>query len=80
MPDPAVGFGPPELFPEFLKSTPSGDGCNYTVIAKVPSPLSPPDPPAEPQTIDIMRGFVGIEATVRGKTYRFVTTHLEQRF
>jgi hypothetical protein len=44
------------------------DGCNYTDVAQVPSPVGP---------ITIEHGFVGVDATVRGKTYRFVNTHLE---
>jgi endonuclease/exonuclease/phosphatase family metal-dependent hydrolase len=51
-----------------LQSTQSEDGCNYTIVAEVPSPVGP---------ITIERGFVGVDATVRGKTYRFVNTHLE---
>ena len=51
-----------------LQSTPSKDGCNYTIVAEVPPPVGP---------ITIERGFVGVDATVRGKTYRFVNTHLE---
>ena len=53
----------------FLQSTQSEDGCNYTNFLEVPSPLGPP--------ILVKRGFVGVDATVRGKTYRFVNTHLE---
>ncbi len=56
--------------PATLMSTPSEDGCNYTIVAEVPT-LPPSD------TIAIKRGFVGVDATVRGKTYRFVNTHLE---
>ena len=53
----------------------SEDGCNYSTLATLPSPLPVP----APQTIDIKRGFVGVDATVRGKRVFFVTTHLEQR-
>ncbi len=55
-------------FPATLESTVSEDGCNYTIAAGVDSPLGP---------ITVERGFVGVDATVRGKTYRFVNTHLE---
>ena len=53
-----------------LQSTPSADGCNYTIVGEINSPIGP---------IAIERGFVGVDATVRGKKYRFVNTHLEQR-
>ena len=43
-------------------------GCNYSNIISVVTPLG---------LIDIERGFVGVDATVDGKTYRFVNTHLE---
>jgi endonuclease/exonuclease/phosphatase family metal-dependent hydrolase len=55
-------------FPVILQSTPSADGCNYSIVAQVDSPIGP---------ISIQRGFVGVDATVRGKGYRFVNTHLE---
>ena len=58
----------PLLGPINLQSTPSEDGCNYTIVVEVPSPVGP---------ITIECGFVGVDATVRGKTYRFVNTHLE---
>lgn len=54
---------------EFFSSTPSEDGCNYTILAEANSPVG---------TITIERGFVGVDARVRGKTYRFVNTHLEE--
>lgn len=57
-------------FPAMLQSSPSGDGCNYTIVAQLNSPVGP---------IVSERGFVGVDATVRGKKYRFVTTHLEIR-
>jgi endonuclease/exonuclease/phosphatase family metal-dependent hydrolase len=56
--------------PPTLVSEPSEDGCNYTIVAQVEDP-----PLGDP--IPIERGFVGVDATVRGKTYRFVNTHLE---
>jgi endonuclease/exonuclease/phosphatase family metal-dependent hydrolase len=58
-------------FPDTLQSQPSADGCNYTVVAQVVSSLGVP--------IVSERGFVGVDATVRGKKYRFVNTHLEIR-
>ena len=50
---------------------PSEQGCNYRAKASVDTPLGLP--------IDIVRGFVGVDVTVRGKRVFFVTTHLEQR-
>ncbi|CAB1075264.1 hypothetical protein D1AOALGA4SA_3084 [Olavius algarvensis Delta 1 endosymbiont] len=47
------------------------DGCTYTNVVLLPNPLNPNDP------IPIKRGFVGVDATVRGKKIRFVNTHLE---
>ena len=55
-----------------LQSMPSEDGCNYTIVAKVEEEDSPLDSP-----ITIERGFVGVDATVRGKAYRFINSHLE---
>lgn len=56
-------------FPETFMSTAVEDGCNYTISAQANTPIG---------TIFIKRGFVGIDATVRGKDVRFVNTHLEQ--
>jgi endonuclease/exonuclease/phosphatase family metal-dependent hydrolase len=67
IPNPVAGMGLP--FPDTFVSTPSEDGCNYTVVAGVPvTPIGP---------IAIERGFVGVDAKVRGRWYRFVNTHLE---
>jgi len=57
-------------FPAILQSQPSADGCNYSIVAQTNSPVGP---------IVSERGFVGVDATVRGKKYRFVNTHLEVR-
>ncbi|MEJ2284880.1 MAG: hypothetical protein P8X85_14930, partial [Desulfobacterales bacterium] len=67
IPNPAY----PMFGPEILTSTPSEEGCNFTVFLEVPSPFGP--------AIKVERGFVGVDATVRGKTYRFVNTHFEQK-
>jgi endonuclease/exonuclease/phosphatase family metal-dependent hydrolase len=57
-------------FPATLQSTPSEDGCNYTIVGQVASPVGP---------IAAERSFVGVDVKVRGKKYRFVNTHLEIR-
>ena len=49
---------------------PSEDGCNYGFILNVPIP---------PIEVSFERGFVGVDATVGSKDYRFVNTHLEIR-
>lgn len=67
IPNPAF----PDFGPEILESTESEEGCNFTVFLKIPSPLG--------SAIKVERGFVGVDATVRGKTYRFVNTHFEQK-
>ena len=47
----------------------SADGCNY--IASIP-PISTPL-----GDINLVRGYVGVDATVDGRNYRIVKTHLE---
>jgi hypothetical protein len=59
-----------------LCSRPSADGCNYYAAAS--ANLTLPGVPF-PVPIRFERGFVGIDAMVGGKPYRFVTTHLETR-
>jgi hypothetical protein len=51
----------------------SEDGCNYEIVASVEAPLG------EEIEIEIAieRGWLGVDATIRGKDYRFVNTHLE---
>jgi len=49
---------------------PSADGCNYSIVLSVPTLLG---------TISLERGFVAVDATVDGKKYRLVNTHLEQQ-
>ncbi len=60
---------PAPTFPTTLVSSPSEDGCTYTILAGATSPVG--------GSISINRGFVGVDATVRGRDYRFVNTHLE---
>ena len=52
---------------------PSAQGCNYDVVLPITLPFSPP------VTINVERGFVAVDATVDGKVYRFVNTHLEEK-
>ena len=59
---------------DFGCAKPSEDGCNYQVVLGVEVPI-PPDP----IQVSFERGFVGVEATVGFKSYRFVNTHLEIR-
>ena len=47
---------------------PSGDGCNYTTVIETSTLVGP---------LSIERGFVAVDATVNGKAYRVVNTHLE---
>jgi hypothetical protein len=60
-----------------LCSRPSQDGCNYAAAAS--AGLNLPGAPF-PVTIRFERGFVGVDAMVNGRPYRFVVTHLEIRF
>ena len=50
----------------------SAQGCNYAAAAKVPIPL-----PIGQTSIEVKRGYVGVDAALLGRTYRFVNTHLE---
>jgi endonuclease/exonuclease/phosphatase family metal-dependent hydrolase len=58
----------------------SVDGCNYHVVASQDVTLVLP-PPIGPitRTVRFERGFVGVDAMVGGKPYRFINTHLETR-
>jgi endonuclease/exonuclease/phosphatase family metal-dependent hydrolase len=53
-----------------LKPAPASDGCHYQAVATVATPLG---------DITVERGFVGVNANVKGKDYLFVNTHLEIR-
>lgn len=55
----------------------SGDGCNYAVVVGLPDITLPgigtfPMSPVE-------RGYIAVDATLNGRDYRFVNTHLEVR-
>lgn len=52
------------------KSAPGSDGCHYQAVATVETPLG---------NITVERGFVGVNANVKGEDYLFVNTHLEVR-
>jgi len=58
----------------------SADGCNYQVVASQDITLALP-PPLDPitRTVRFERGFVGVDAMVDGRPYRFINTHLETR-
>ena len=47
---------------------PSVDGCNYTTVIETDTLVGP---------LSIERGFLAVDATVNGKAYRVVNTHLE---
>lgn len=49
-------------------SADGGPGCNYQVVAEANTALGP---------IKQERGWVGVDATIDGRIYRFVDTHLE---
>jgi hypothetical protein len=49
-------------------SADGGPGCNYQAFASANTPLG---------LVIIERGWVGVDATIGGKDYRFVNTHLE---
>lgn len=53
-----------------VRPVPAGDGCHYQAVATVGTPLG---------NITVERGFVGVNAVVKGEDYLFVNTHLEIR-
>ena len=55
----------------FACAKPSVDGCNYVNVAETSVAGLP---------INIERGFVAVDAIIKGDVYRFVNTHLEIRF
>ena len=56
---------------EFSDCRPSVDGCLFDTLPVVPIPAFPG------LTVEYKRGFVGVDADVRGRRYPFVNTHLE---
>jgi endonuclease/exonuclease/phosphatase family metal-dependent hydrolase len=56
---------------DFGCANPSADGCNFEFIAEAETQLG---------TIEVQRGFVGVDALVGGDPYRFVNTHLEVQY
>ncbi len=58
-------------FTAFCSKPPSDQGCNYKdILPTLNTPFGP---------INVERGFVAVNATVDGKAYRFVNTHLEEK-
>ncbi len=49
------------------------DGCNFETVAEA----TLPGPGDTPVPVRIERGFVAVDATINGASYRFVNTHLE---
>jgi hypothetical protein len=58
----------PVNFAPYCPDRASVDGCNYFVVAEAPTAVG---------VIRQERGWVGVDATIDGKDYRFVNTHLE---
>jgi endonuclease/exonuclease/phosphatase family metal-dependent hydrolase len=58
----------PVAFPD---CRPSVDGCLFNTTLVVPIPAFPG------VSVEFKRGFVGVNADLRGRRYRFVSTHLE---
>jgi hypothetical protein len=77
VPTTPVPFAALNALSPLLCSRPSGDGCNYSEAAS--ASLQLPIPGLPPVTVRFERGFVGVDATVGTKPYRFVVTHLETR-
>jgi len=65
---PIANPAPLPPFPASLQSKPSQDGCTYTIIGVVNTPVGP---------ITVERGFLGVDVSVGGTSYRIVNTHLE---
>jgi hypothetical protein len=72
----ATDFAALNALNPMLCSRASQNGCNY--VAAASADLNLPGVPV-PVTIRFERGFVGVDAMVNGRPYRFVVTHLETR-
>jgi len=59
-----------EVFKGYPCNRPSVDGCNYDLDIPLPAVFG----------TSLKRGFVMVNATVGGKAYRFVNTHLENGY
>lgn len=58
---------------------PAGDGCNYATVASAVLSVNVPGVGPVPVLVKFQRGFVGVDAMVKGVPYRLVNTHLETR-
>ena len=80
-----IDFTELQFLDDAICELPSADGCNYHVVASqeitIRLPMPPPNGPIAEitRTVRFERGFVGVNAMVGGKPYRFVNTHLETR-
>ena len=75
-----IDFTQLQFIDSAICALPSADGCNYQVVAAEDLTLPVPFPPGSLEvTVRFERGFVGVDAMVGDKHYRFVTTHLETR-
>lgn len=63
-----AGSVAPVDYSAFCPGRTSVDGCNYLIVAEANTAVGP---------IRQERGWVGVDATIAGKDYRFVNTHLE---
>jgi hypothetical protein len=80
-----IDFTELQFIDQAICELPSADGCNYHEVASqnvtIYLPMPPPGGPLEEITriVRFERGFVGVDAMVDGKSYRFINTHLETR-
>jgi len=80
-----IDFTELQFLDDAICELPSADGCNYHVVASqnitIWLPMPPPGGPLMEitRTVRFERGFVGVNAMVGGKPYRFINTHLETR-